>query len=342
MRRHYLPLGAACAIMLSSACAGPTTTNTGLSNDASVLPATHRAIRGAALPSRLLFATTDQGTIDIYPLKDPDKNGVIAEITALTGDQQGMVVDASGDLFVANNGGVGNDFFISEYAPPYTSQPKILNAVWNNDVFYPIGIGVDASGTVYVSSCGAYCLETPAVYIYPPGATSPSQAITSPHFSSLAGLALDANGNVYVLSWNEKLSPDVFEMRAGSTTFRPMRLRGLLTANGGNGLSFDAKGNLYVAALSGMSNYILEYKPGARSAFRVIRGLPLTSSPEMLDVGPDDNLYVANYCVGSPCESVYGFRPNAKRPFEAIGASQSSSTLGVATAPNLMLQKGNR
>jgi outer membrane protein assembly factor BamB len=299
-----------------------------------------RITRGAALPSRLLFATTDQGTIDIYPLKDPDKGGIIAQITGLTGDQQGMVVDASGDLFVANNGGFGNDFFISEYAPPYTSQPKILSAVWNGNAFYPVGVGVDANGTVYVSDCGAYCLETPAVYVYPPGATSPSQAITSPDFSSLAGLSLDANGNVYVLSWNERLRPDVFKMRAGSTMFRPMHLRGLLTANGGNGLSFDGDGNLYVAANSGMSNYVLEYKAGARNAFRVIRGLPLGSEPDMLDVGPDDNLYVANYCVGSPCAEVYGFRSKGNKPFEEIGVSQSSSTLGVATAPNLLLQKG--
>jgi hypothetical protein len=60
----------------------------------------------------------------------------------------------------------------------------------------------------------------------------------------------------------------------------------------------------------------------------------------MLDVGPDDNLYVANYCVGSPCAEVYGFRSKGNKPFEEIGVSQSSSTLGVATAPNLLLQKG--
>ena len=262
MRRLYLRLAVTCTLVLASACSGPPA-NSGFPTNASALPPAARGSHSGSLPSQLLFVPTEQGSINVYPLQDPNSSGPITQITGLTGGQQHMVVDANNDLFVVNNGASAGDDFVSEYAPPYTSPPAILNTVWMGEIFFPIGVAVDADGTVYVSDCGGYCLETPAVFVYPPGATSPSKALTSSKFSSLAGLAIDPHGDLYVVNWNATtFAVDVFKMRAGSTTFRPMRLLGLDTGNGGNGLSFDASGNLYVAATSSGANYILEYKPG--------------------------------------------------------------------------------
>jgi hypothetical protein len=343
MRRPRLPLIAPCAILLVTACAGPAGSNAGFPANTAVLPAA-RTERGATLPSQLLFVPTETGTIDVYPLKNPNQGGVIAQITGLTASQQQMTVDAVNDLFIVNNGPSAGDDYVLEYAPPYTGTPTKLNTIWMSEIFFPVGIAVDSSGTVYVSSCGAYCLETPAVYVYPAGATSPTKAITSAQLNSLAGLTLDSKGNLYVFNWNDAtFASDVFTIAAGSSTPKPMRLHGLDTGDGGNGLRFDAAGDLYVAASSSGSNYVLEYKPGARNAFRAIDSMPFTDSPTMLDVGPDGNLYVPVACPFAPCTLVYGFRPRRQKAFESIGSSQyGTAILGVATAPNLALEGSKR
>ncbi len=174
MRRHLSILALASTAAVFSACA---TANDGstlqLQTTANVLPA-HDHPRTGTLPSQLLFVPAENGTIDIYPLTNPSTSGPIAQISGLAASQDGMVVDRAGDLFVVNNGSYANYDYVSEYAPPYTGSPTILNTVWQGETFYPIGVAVDSNNTVYVSNCGAYCFETAAIFVYPSGATSPA------------------------------------------------------------------------------------------------------------------------------------------------------------------------
>lgn len=344
MRRFCLALIAPLAIGLLAACSGSPASSGGFpSNASALLPVGSTALKGT-LPSQLLFVTTEAGTIDIYPLQHPNQGGVIAQITGLQAYQQQMAVDASNDLFVVNNGASASDDYVSEYAPPYTAAPTILNTVWNGQVFYPVGVAVDASGTAYVSNCGQYCSETPGIFVYPSGSTSPSKVLGSPSFNSLGGLTIDAHGDLYAFDWNANtFGCDVFKIKGGSGRPKALHLKGLDTGNGGNGLSFDAGGDLYVAANSSGSNYILEYKPGSRTAFRVIDSMPFPDEPTMLDVGTDDNLYAAMACSFSPCTWVYAFKSKGKKAFESIGSSSYGiAILGVATAPNLRLKGSKR
>jgi hypothetical protein len=294
--------------------------------------------RRQALPSQLLFLTTGLGTIDIYSLAKPTQP--LQTINGLQEGQQQMDVDGENNLYVVNNGNIQADNFVGVYAPPYDGTPTILPAAWQGVTFFPVGVTVDASGTVYVSNCGHYCGETPAVYVYPKGANAPSKQITAAGFNSLAGLTIDGSGNVYVANWDTSTDDvDVFKSKAGALKFAPMRLRGLITGDGGNGLSFDAAGNLYVASISSGTNFIAEYKPGKHTMARIIDSMPFTLEPEMIDVGPDGNLYVPIYCSFSPCPLAYGFKPAAKKAFESIGSGQpGTSVFGAATAPNLQLE----
>jgi hypothetical protein len=340
MRRLFFTLTISATLGLITACSGSPAPTAGFRDGADVLP----SLSKSTLPSELLFVPIGDGTINIYPLKNPNKGGPIAQITGLIGDQQGMTVDASGNLFVVNNGGFGNDDFIAEFAPPYTSAPTIINTTWNSEVFFGIGIAVDASGTLYVSNCGAYCKETAAVYVYPAGSTSPTKAIASPLFSTLAGLGLDKHGNLFIVNCNVQTgAEDVFELPAGSTKPKPLHLHGLVTGNGGAGVTFDAAGNMYVSSNTVGSNYILVYKPGSRNAFRAIDGMRGNYSPTQIDVGPDGNLYVPIGCSYSPCTWVLGFKPGRAKPFESIGSvGDQSYTLGVATAPNPLFEGSKR
>jgi hypothetical protein len=291
--------------------------------------------RQKPLPSQLLFLTTGRGSIDIYSLAKPDQP--LQTIDGLTGSQQEMDVDTGGNLYVVNNGSI-QDSYVSVYAPPYSGTPTILTTAWQGVEFYPIGVTVDISGTVYVTNCGKYCGETAAVYVYPKGANVPAKQITAPGFDSLAGLAVDRSSNIYVINWITATDAvDVFESKTGALKFTPMHLRGLITGDGGNGLSFDAAGNLYVASISSGTNFVAEYKLGKRNIARIIDSF--AQEPEMIDVGPDGNLYVPIYCSFTPCPLAYGFKPAAKKAFESIGTGQSSiGVFGAATAPNLQLE----
>lgn len=341
MRRYCLALIAPLAIGLLAACSGSPASPGGFASTASALPPVGSAAHKRTLPSQLLFIPDESGDIDIYPLKKPDQGGVIAQITGLKASQQQMSVDASNDLYVVNNGASAGDDYVLEFAPPYTAAPTVLNTVWNGEIFYPVGVAVDAGGTAYVSNCGQYCLETPGIFVYPPGSTSPTKRLTSPSLDSLGGLTIDAHGDLYAFGWNvNTFACDVFKLKGGSAAPKALHLKGLDTGNGGNGLSFDGSGDLFVAANSSGSNYILEYKPGSRTAFRAIDSLPFTDEPAMLDVGTDGNLYTSTVCSFGPCTWVYGFKPKGKKPFEQIGSSSAAAILGVATAPNLRL-KGN-
>src|SRR5580693_4199838 len=116
MRRISSVLALAVSAMLA-ACSGSPPTNAGPLANTSALPPPRGDARRSTLPSDLLFIPTENGAIDIYALKNPNKSGVIAQITGLQAFQDGMIVDAGGNLFVVNNGASGNDDYVLKYAP---------------------------------------------------------------------------------------------------------------------------------------------------------------------------------------------------------------------------------
>jgi hypothetical protein len=338
MLRYSGWLAAATALLLTGCSQSQLAQQPGANPAVQALRAPAHVKRQKPLPSRLLFLETGLETIDIYSLAKTDQP--LQTIDGLHEGQQEMDVDADGNLYVVNNGTIEADNYVGVYAPPYDGSPVILTAAWQGVTFFPIGVTVDASGTVYVTDCGKYCAETPAVYVYPKGATTPTKQVTATGFDSLSGLAVDRASNVYVVDWSTaNQSVDVFKSKAGALKFAPMRLRGLISGDGGNGMSFDASGNLYVSSISSGTNFIAEYKPGKRDMARMIDSMPFLQEAEMIDVGPDGNLYAPIYCAFAPCPLAYGFKPGAKKAFESIGTGQAGvNVFGAATAPNLQLE----
>lgn len=338
--RRYLVLLAGAGFFAASGC-----------SQQAALPVAAPAVRGPArvsgappvrrrtLPSQLLFLTPENGTIAIYPLSNP-KSGPVATISGLIGGQQQIVVDSQGNLIVANNGASGQDDYIAEYAPPYDGAPTILNTVWQSALFYPVGAAVDSHGTLYVTDCGKYCSETPDIFVYPSGAKSPASVISSPQFDSMAGLSIDSHDNLYALEWNSStFATDVYKIAAGTTTPKPLHLHGLSTGDGGNSVTLDAAGDVFVGNGNSGTNYILGFRPGAHNPYKIIDSMPFGTEPEMLTFGADGNLYVPANCPFPPCELMYAFHPHAGKAFESLGPSQSYEyAFGVATAPNLQLE----
>ena len=87
--------------------------------------------------------------------------------------------------------------------------------------------------------------------------------------------------------------------------------------------------------------YILEFKPGLRSAVRIIDNWTTNNpwgEPTGLDTGPDNNLYVGIGCNIGPCAQVEGFKPGRGFRFESVGTQPSSTYVGgITTAPNAKL-----
>jgi hypothetical protein len=297
---------------------------------ASHAPAATQRQHGA-LPSELLFAPTGNEAIDIYNLQNPT-SGPLAEITsALVGTQFQMTADSANDLFVVNDNFLNNNQeYVSVYPPPYDGTPTLLTGVE-----FPIGVAVAANGTVYVSNCGAYCSQSPAVYVYQNGSTTPTATITSAAFSSLGGLAVDAAGDLYIADADRDTgATTIFEVPSGSMTPQPVALDGLFNFGGPGvpSVAIDRAGGLVIGNNSN-STYTLEFKPHAKVATRVIDQFDFFDTPGIENYGPDGKLYVPINCADESCEgAVLGFGPKGEKPAVIVGAPGPVS--GVATAPN--------
>jgi sugar lactone lactonase YvrE len=285
----------------------------------------------AALPPELLFVPTGNEAIQIYNLQNP-KSGPLAEITsALVGTQFQMTADSANDLFVVNDNFLNeNQEYVSVYPPPYDGTPALLTGVE-----FPIGVAVAASGTVYVSNCGAYCGQTATVYVYQNGSTTPTATITSAAFSSLGGLAVDAAGNLYIADADRDTgATTIFEVPNGSMTPQPVAMDGLFNFGGPGvpSVAIDRAGGLVIGNNSN-STYTLEFKPHAKVATRVIDQFDFFDTPGIENYGPDGKIYVPINCADQSCEgAVLGFGPKGEKPAVIVGAPGQVS--GVATAPN--------
>ncbi len=96
-------------------------------------------------------------------------------------------IDASGNLWVANIGGID----VTEYLKGSTKP----HAMITNGLTYPIGIAIDREGNLYVSNYRPYSAQN--IQVYAPGSTSPSRTITK-GVSSPVGIAVDAHDKLYV------------------------------------------------------------------------------------------------------------------------------------------------
>jgi hypothetical protein len=102
----------------------------------------------------------------------------------------GLATDASGNLYVANEGAAN----ILVYAPPYTGTPTALNDPGQ----FPVDVAVDSRGNVAACSLGSPSFGAGSVSFYPPGSTNPTSTLSSTSLREVYFCAFDANGNLYL------------------------------------------------------------------------------------------------------------------------------------------------
>jgi hypothetical protein len=107
-------------------------------------------------------------------------------------------------MYVAGNA----NSVIDVYDIANVLHPTLLETI-TDGISQPVGISLDAAGTLYVAN------RTGNVTIYPAGATSPSLTLTS-GLSAPVDVATDPQGNVYVADAGS--SPKIVEYSPGQTT----------------------------------------------------------------------------------------------------------------------------
>ncbi|HLY02874.1 MAG TPA: hypothetical protein VKR56_10345 [Candidatus Cybelea sp.] len=170
-------------------------------------------------------------------------------------------IDASGNLWVANIGGVNVTEYLKNSTKPHATITKGLTE--------PDGIAIDHKGNLYVSNFEPQ--SSPNIQVYAPGSKSPSRTITD-GISVPTGIAVDAHGTLYVT--NDTAPGNIEEYRSGQS--KPYRvITGEFSYPGD--VVVGKNGWLYVAGVSESDKYweILEFPPHSLkpSSKRITKGV---------------------------------------------------------------------
>ena len=177
----------------------------------------------------------------------------------------GVAVDASGNVYVADNG--NNAIKVISAS---TGTISTIGTGINN----PIGVAVDAAGNVYVANSGENTVRKIAA------GNGPTSIIAS-GFTSLQGVSVDGKGNVYA---SDAAVNNVTEIPVGGGT--PFIIGTGISSP--TGISADAAGDVYVIATN---NTVFEIAAGSRNT------TPLATfgnEPVGLAVDVSGNIFVSS------------------------------------------------
>ena len=278
-----------------------------------------------SLPYRDVLYVSDpnDSRVDIYPL-NTDNPAPIGEFSSGLETPTGMALDASHNLYVANNTDNVNashlkdvPYFVSVFEPGKANP----SASYWKDLRHPTDVVVGSDGTVYVASLGdGYVTE------YPPGSMTPSQHFSPPSGSAFA-VALDAQNDLYVACTN---SNAVFEFPPGSTQGTNL---GLVLGGEPHGMAFDSHGNLLVAVsmAPNSGSKVDVFPPGSTKPSAQIGGV---FQPFMIDLDQSErHLYVADFGSGNHDGAVFEFSYPAGKLIGKYSQGAASVAYGIAVNP---------
>lgn len=211
-----------------------------------------------------------------------------------------------------------NVLYVSDYENQYVlafsadtrarnSEPLATIAVGA----HPYGLWVDRKGVLYVAA-GSSVLE------FKPGATTPFRTITQ-GVTDAEAVTVDARENLYAIN-NAGEAVTCVEYPAGSvqpSRTLTMTVYGSLFGFPG-GATFDAKGNLYVAALfyPQTNGHVFRFAHDRKTGKDL--GLAAVGSQDGLAFDAKGNLYVGDF------GPIAVYRPGATQPFATLGVESDN------------------
>jgi serine/threonine-protein kinase len=183
----------------------------------------------------------------------------------------GVAVDASGDVYVTNQGMYGRVVKLT----PGSDTPTVLPF---NGLYQPQAVAVDSAGAVYVTDFNH------RVVMMAPGSNNQTQ-LPFTGLSYPEGLVVDSAGSVYVA---DRGNDRVVKLPAGTNTPTVLPFSGL---NNPDGVAVDGAGNVYVTDSD--NNRVVKLAAGA--AEQTV--LPFTgiSVPWGVVVDAAGNVYVSEH-----------------------------------------------
>ncbi|MFM7319374.1 MAG: NHL repeat-containing protein [bacterium] len=249
----------------------------------------------------LLYVSLGNGSIVTYDVSLTTGSAVSASLATFTttnvNNPQGLAFDASGNLYVANNG----DSTISKFGP----GAALLGTISTN-LSSPGALAIDPSGNVYARGLGGTISKFNSAGAFQSSITGPS-----------SGLATDTAGNLYA---SDYISSTITKFNTSGSAVLTINT-GL---NGPIGLATDASGKLFAANQSGSS---ISVYSSAGVLDSTITGNML--APNGIALDSSGNIYVTNG-VGSTISKF-----NSSGLFQ-FGWVTTAAPLFVAVKPTIV------
>jgi sugar lactone lactonase YvrE len=221
----------------------------------------------------------------------------------------GIAVDAGGNIYVADT----NNFRVLKESPSDGSYVESVVAGFSpNDSVFPMGVAVDGKGNVYFScSSGALYIETLAAGSY-------TQSTAPTGTSSLAGLAVDEGGNIY-LADNANVAILKETPSGGGYILSTLPISGIGVPAG---IALDGRGDIFI---SDFANQIWEEIPAGNGYMQSSIATSALDLPFGLAVDGPGNLYIADASNFRVLKEEFANPPSLTFASTGIGSTSSDS-----------------
>jgi DNA-binding beta-propeller fold protein YncE len=311
-----LALASGCSLNPATSAGAPVGGGFAQQQQSSARAAQSVRMDAAACGTHLIYVASYNNTVQIFNQSGP-RQGACGSISGLS-NPQGLFVDASGDLWVVNQGPKQ----ILEF-PPGGQMPMLT---LSDPSGYPVDVAVDNhSGTVYVSNFFQNGSEPGAIEVYPKGATSPTATLSDPNMQYAFYDAVDDKGNLYVtyLEGGNFAPGQVDEWTGG--TGSPTNLGITLKAPGG--IATTKSGALLICDQSAPA--CGQFAPGSTTMTNLFA--TKESDPFAVALGRTDmRAYVED--PGSGKFYAYNYPGPDRRPKSAIAVT-GGAYAGIAVSP---------
>jgi sugar lactone lactonase YvrE len=246
--------------------------------------------------------------------------GIVSPSGSGLNDPNGLVIDASGDIYVANTGA---SQIVELTAPTYTTS-QVLGGGFSQ----PQGVAIDGAGNVFVGDGG-----NGAVKEIPVGCTSSACVLTLGNgyaFQVPYGVAVDGQGNLFV---SDSTASEVYELPVSSGYPTVTQLAPSFTFSNPYGIAVDGNSNVFVADQGNSAVREIVAMGGYATVNTLGSGF---TAPQDVAVDGSGNVYVADAGNFTLKEIL---APGGFTTVQTLGSGYTSTPDGIAVdgAGNLFL-----